>query len=278
MANNLEINLHQPVMDFLGPEMGEHWRARTRPAFAVTPDGGDGPVVGQLYGRPFLPADMPWPERAGYGPMSHVATIVLAALPQGVLDFDLPRDGTLLFFHWGHYEIANYQEDNEWDDNLYYFEGRSSEPGAGCRVLHIPGSTETVLRSAPHGDDSCKAGVGRPLRLLGTFASRLCWELTEVEYLLPGDGKSTALAEAFDQGQFFSYQIGGHQDPLISPSVDNAPRGDLRGPHGPQPGEDVMVMLAVFYDRNDDVYTHWFIRPEHAQQGRFDDVYYDLQN
>ncbi|RPK67782.1 hypothetical protein EES43_02595 [Streptomyces sp. ADI96-02] len=271
MTNDLEKNLHQPVMDVLGPEMGEHWRSRTRPAFALTPREGDGPVVGHVHSEPSLPADMPWPEREGYGPMSHLATIDLAALPRGVLDFDLPEDGTLLFFRWSFADCANHEDS-------YFISGHSTDRGAGCKVVYLPGSTETARRSAPQGDLG-GFGVPGPLRLAGIFASRVCWDITEAEYPLLPEDRKRRLAGAFDEweAEGFNTQIGGHPDPVQGPSVENAPRGDLRGPHGPQPGEEVMIMLATIYDANDDVHTYWFIRPEHLKQHRFDDVYYDYQ-
>ncbi|MFJ1574964.1 DUF1963 domain-containing protein [Streptomyces sp. NPDC088182] len=278
LTNGFEKSPYQPVLDVLGPEMGEHWLSRTRPAFTFTAGEGDGPVIGQIHGRPSLPADMPWLEREGYGPMTHLATIDLAALPQGVLDFDLPEDGTLLFFRWSLNDAVIYEASNESDDEeTYFISGRSTDAGAGCRVVYIPGSTGTAPRPTPqaevgHHEDS------RSLRLCGSFESYLSWDVTEAEYPLPSRDLEISLAQAFDdihQGPV--NQIGGHQNPVQGMSVENTALGDLRGPRAPQPGEDVMIMLAAIYDDHDDAHTYWYIRPDDLKQHRFDDIHYDHQ-
>ncbi|MFE4540905.1 DUF1963 domain-containing protein [Streptomyces scopuliridis] len=276
MTNPLEENLHQPVMDVLGPENGEHWRARTRPAFALTSQESDGTVVGQLFGLPSLPADVPWPVREGHGPMTHLATIDCAELPQGVLDFDMPENGTLLFFRWSTADGERYftAEGKQWgrDDEIYFMEGRGTDPGAGVKLLYVPAHADTAPRPHPDGD---KCTDAQPLRLVGTFASRLMWELTENEYPVADDYR---LADAFDEWESpFDVQIGGHQAPVQGPSVDKAAGGDLRGPYGAQADEGTMIMLATFYDYNDDVKASWFIEPRHLAQHRFDEIYYDYQ-
>ncbi|MFJ4973433.1 DUF1963 domain-containing protein [Streptomyces sp. NPDC088755] len=274
MTNDIENDMYEPVVRVLGPEMGEHWRARTRPAFALTIDESEAPVVGQLHGLPSLPADMPWPIREGYGPMTHLATIRCAELPEGVLDFHLPKDGTLLFFRWSFADCERFWESGGGDS--YFSEGHGTDPGAGARLLYIPGSTDTSPRSAPDGVDF---GETVPLHLVGTFASRLSWDTTEQEYPVP-ESLGDALAGAFDEWEgheLLHAQIGGHQNPVQNPSVNNAAGGDLRGPHGSQAGEDIMIMLAAIYDCKDEVETYWFIQPQHLKHNRFDEVYYDYQ-
>ncbi|MFQ3560176.1 DUF1963 domain-containing protein [Streptomyces gramineus] len=274
MANDFEHGMHQPVMDVLGPELGAHWRSRTRPAFALrapyslTSEEEEWPVVGQMYGPPSLPVDMPWPEGEdeAYGleglyPLTHLATIDCAALPKGVLDFDLPEDGSLIFFA---------------GDPC--FEGRSSKPGATCRLFYIPGSTKTAVRETP--EEGIEFESSRPLRLISSYDSRLCWYFIEEKYPLP-EIDEDSLAKAFDVWNYsrvggMDIQIGGHQDPIHGLSRVRTPDGDLRGPHGPNPDEDISVLLASIRDTaTNDLVLHCFIRLRDLKQHRFDDIYYD---
>ncbi|MFF4704812.1 DUF1963 domain-containing protein [Streptomyces sp. NPDC001288] len=273
MENPLEVDMYQPVMDVLGPEMGEHWRARTRPAIALTAQKSDGAIVGQLYGLPSLPADVPWPVWEGHGPMTHLATIDCAALPQGVLDFDMPTDGSLLFFRWTAEDMGRSAAvSGEWHE---FLQGHGASPESGVKILHIPTLTDTALRPTPHGYE-CTAA--RPLHLVGTFASRLDYWYASTEYSY--DEKGYELAEAFDQWQeheLFDSQIGGHQCPMHVGSVEKVVGGDLRGPYGTQINEDAMMMLASFWDYEDGLDASWFIKPRDLARRDFDKTYFDVQ-
>ncbi|MGW0436412.1 DUF1963 domain-containing protein [Micromonospora sp. NPDC003197] len=68
------------------------WLRLARPCLRLG-NGGSGPVVGYFGGRPALPASVAWPDDT-----VHLASIDLAAIPRGALDFELPSDGTLVFF------------------------------------------------------------------------------------------------------------------------------------------------------------------------------------
>ncbi|MFG1776572.1 DUF1963 domain-containing protein [Micromonospora sp. NPDC049048] len=68
------------------------WLRLARPCLYLEKDG-SGPVVGHFGGTPSLPASVAWPDDT-----VHLASIDLAALPDGALDLDLPSDGTLVFF------------------------------------------------------------------------------------------------------------------------------------------------------------------------------------
>ncbi|MGI5197999.1 DUF1963 domain-containing protein [Streptomyces sp. CA-288835] len=69
----------------------ERWLAVARPCATLGRDG-DGPVVGRFGGPLLLPAEVPDPEHP------FVASVDLAALPDGATDLGLPRDGQLLLF------------------------------------------------------------------------------------------------------------------------------------------------------------------------------------
>lgn len=69
----------------------ERWLDTARPC-ATLSQGGDGPVVGMFGGPLMLPADTPTPV------FPFVASVDLAALPDGATDLPLPPDGHLLLF------------------------------------------------------------------------------------------------------------------------------------------------------------------------------------
>ncbi|WP_257138752.1 YwqG family protein [Streptomyces sp. rh34] len=89
---------------------------------------GGGSPVGQFGGLPRLPVGMKWPS-AGDSPLPMLFSVDCGALPR-VDGFDLPEDGTLLFF-----------VDQEMDH----------EDGSGryARVVYVPDGTETAVAEAP---------------------------------------------------------------------------------------------------------------------------------
>ncbi|MFD6907540.1 DUF1963 domain-containing protein [Streptomyces sp. NPDC060077] len=89
---------------------------------------GGGHPVGQFGGLPRLPVGMKWPS-AGDVPLPLLFSVDCGALPR-IDGFDLPQDGTLLFF-----------VDQEMDH-----EDRS---GRYARVVYVPDGTETAVAKAP---------------------------------------------------------------------------------------------------------------------------------
>ncbi|MEV7796602.1 DUF1963 domain-containing protein [Streptomyces sp. NPDC087512] len=89
---------------------------------------GGGSPVGQLGGLPRLPMDMKWPS-AGDAPLPLLLSVDCGALPR-VDGFDLPADGTLLFFV---------------DQEMDY----ADSSGRYARVVHVPDGTETAVAEAP---------------------------------------------------------------------------------------------------------------------------------
>jgi hypothetical protein len=96
---------------------------------------GDGPPVGHIGGLPRLPVGMKWPS-AGEIPLPLLLSVDCGALPR-VDGFDLPANGTLLFF-----------VDKEMDCNA-----SRTDPGQYARVVYVPEGTETAVAEPP--DSAC---------------------------------------------------------------------------------------------------------------------------
>ncbi|MFJ6432602.1 DUF1963 domain-containing protein [Streptomyces sp. NPDC091416] len=90
--------------------------------------GGGGSPVGQFGGVPRLPVGMEWPS-AGDVPLPLLLSVDCGALPR-VDGFDLPVDGTLLFF-------VDQERDHEDSSGRY------------ARVVYVPDGTETAIAKAP---------------------------------------------------------------------------------------------------------------------------------
>ncbi|MEV8065857.1 DUF1963 domain-containing protein [Streptomyces sp. NPDC085995] len=90
--------------------------------------GSGGSPVGQFGGLPRLPVGMKWPS-AGETPLPLLFSVDCGALPR-VDGFDLPADGTLLFF-----------VDQEMD--------HEDTSGSYARVVYVPDGTETAVAKAP---------------------------------------------------------------------------------------------------------------------------------
>lgn len=90
--------------------------------------GSGGSPVGQFGGLPRLPVGMKWPS-AGETPLPLLFSVDCGALPR-VDGFDLPADGTLLFF-----------VDQEMD--------HEDTSGSYARVVYVPDGTETAVAEAP---------------------------------------------------------------------------------------------------------------------------------
>jgi hypothetical protein len=90
--------------------------------------GGGGSPAGQAGGSPRLPVGMKWPS-AGATPLPLLLSVDCGALP-GVDGFELPADGTLLFF-------VDQERDHEDSSGRY------------ARVVYVPDGTETAVAEAP---------------------------------------------------------------------------------------------------------------------------------
>jgi uncharacterized protein YwqG len=137
-----DVDLAGVARDHLPAEMAERWIGLLRPGIRLdTGDDAPGVVVGYLGGTPRMPADMPWPEWPGHGPLSFIAAVDCAALPAFATEVGWPDSGTLLFFYFeGRYDDA---------EALVIFTDPQSQ--AGARVLYVPAATATSPRAVPEG-------------------------------------------------------------------------------------------------------------------------------
>ncbi|MFI9725750.1 DUF1963 domain-containing protein [Streptomyces sp. NPDC052092] len=92
---------------------------------------GDGAPVGHIGGSPRLPVGMEWPSAGGV-PLPLLLSVDCGALPR-VDGFDLPVDGTLLFF-------VHQEKD---------FSESRADPGRYSRVVYVPDGTETAVAEPP---------------------------------------------------------------------------------------------------------------------------------
>ncbi|MGW0928063.1 DUF1963 domain-containing protein [Streptomyces sp. NPDC002644] len=97
--------------------------------------GGEGAPVGHIGGLPRLPVGMAWPS-AGDVPLPLLLSVDCGALPT-VDGFDLPADGTLLFF-------VHRERD---------FGASRADPGPYARVVYVPAGAETTVAEPP--DPAC---------------------------------------------------------------------------------------------------------------------------
>ncbi|MEU6349003.1 YwqG family protein [Streptomyces sp. NPDC047072] len=104
----------------------ERWLDTVRPCGMLDPDrkAPEWPVVGRIGGLPPLPEGEPVPE------LPFLAAIDLAAIPQGLTDLPLPKDGTLLFFA---------DTEDPWGEDDWH------------RLVYVPAGTP-VSERAPDGE------------------------------------------------------------------------------------------------------------------------------
>ncbi|MEU3306735.1 DUF1963 domain-containing protein [Nocardiopsis sp. NPDC055551] len=96
---------------------------------------GEGSPVGHIGGAPRLPVGMEWPS-AGDIPLPMLLSVDCGALPR-IDGFDLPADGTLLFF---------VHKEMDCDESR-------ADPGQYARVVYVPDGTETAVAEPP--DAAC---------------------------------------------------------------------------------------------------------------------------
>ncbi|WP_017604366.1 DUF1963 domain-containing protein [Nocardiopsis alkaliphila] len=111
---------------------------------------GDGSPVGHIGGAPRLPVGMKWPS-AGDVPLPLLLSVDCGALPR-IEGFDLPANGTLLFF-------VHKERD--------FLESRA-DPGRYARVVYVPDGTETEVVRPP--DPAC---VGERIDLCAELRAEL---------------------------------------------------------------------------------------------------------
>ncbi|MEU7646194.1 YwqG family protein [Streptomyces huasconensis] len=130
--------------EHLPADIAERWLGLLRPGLRLTAAGGDDAVVGQLGGEPRLPRDVEWPVWEGNGPLSFIASVDCAALPQEALDIPFPASGTLSFFYF----------DGQLDDGETVVDPADAETQAGARIVYVPAGTPADARTTPEELDA----------------------------------------------------------------------------------------------------------------------------
>ncbi|MEU6676095.1 DUF1963 domain-containing protein [Streptomyces sp. NPDC046925] len=232
----------------------ERWLDAARPCITLAPDA-DGPVVGRLGGPEMIPAGTTGlPER-----MELVASLDLAALPEGATSLPLPPDGRLLFF--GHVDTEEYS--------------------ATGRAVYVPAGVPVEERRAGHGEEP-----GQELRL--TFDVSL--PDNEVLYERAEHPHAAELRRAWsdvryeDWGLFkgshlqmdgYSTDPYGEADPITASAILAAraagePEGRPAGPWEQQSPEDFALLAQ--WTGSIDGFVYWTIARKDVAARRFDRV------
>ena len=168
-------------------------------------------------GLPELPDGVDWPE--GRAPL--VLTVDCAALPQDVLDIELPADGHLLFFT----EI--------------------SYPPESAAVLHVPAGARTTERAATYAweGEPMQTTVYEPRTLYAVPGLSLDgdWEGgPETEAFLDGDGGGDEAEDALENFEEAVLDLAyGGQHPGVCVQI-----GGFSDPWDMAPDEGELVLFA----------------------------------
>ncbi|MFH9400832.1 DUF1963 domain-containing protein [Streptomyces sp. NPDC017638] len=249
----------------LPAEEPEEWIRVARPAVYLA-EGGDGPVVARIGGDPMLPYGAPKPSDP------FVASVDLAALPQGATNLPLPSDGRLLFFA---------------GPDVHGIEGQVPDA-----VLYVPAGTPTA--PAPLADSRRKPYRLRELRtswrqlsaqMPESFALDRWGDFPDEEQFELADELSDAWAHVGGYRPAWAFQIGGHpvspqNDPVhYARDAEEGGGSEEGGTAGFDGGtEDDWALLAT-WRCGDDVteldsgMAHWVIRHRDLAALRLDRVH-----
>ncbi len=189
----------------LKPEAVEATMARVRDGIALRAAEGDG-VRSRLGGPGLLPAGEDWPHDPDGVPLTLIAAIDLAEMP----DMDpLPPDGTLLMY---------------WD--FKYFGLEPMDFVAATRVFHVPAGEELWEAAAPVHDDTDELGT-RELEVLPVrgVVLPIPGEVDHVTAALPmpdADALIDALDDLNDQLHHGAQLLGASRD-VQGPVLDEVP-------------------------------------------------------
>lgn len=239
-----------------------------------------------LGGSPELPAGVGWPEWAGHGPLSFIASVRCAALPRDGLAEQFPLAGTLLFFYFdgqvGEDAFVSVDDPATW---------------AGGQVLYIPEDTPVFPADTP----SALAASSRVELAADTEQSAPDLGLPQVRQALLGDTRHwphpretpaglKPFLRAFGRLRTrIGHQIGGHALPVQGPVEYEIANAMCEGPcsEGDQSLDREAgrwVLLAQFSSDSDAKMTwadegtlYWLIRPEDLAARRFDQARLTVQ-
>lgn len=264
----------------------EKWLGLLRPGVRLDAAAGPDRVVGQLGGRPRLPAGTDWPWWEGHGPLSLIASIDCAALPAEALGIGFPGDGWLLFFYF----------DGQLDDGEALVLAEDRESWAGARVVHVPAGEAVSERDVPGGLTSYPVV---PLAARGEMTAAEPWHPQIRDTFAPG----APLGQRYDHpvcAQEFldalwefddavGHQIGGHAHPVQDPVEIEIAEAVLDGEvswEDPRLSAEAggWVLLAQFdsEDAADMMWgdcgaLYWLIRPQDLAERRFDRAMFTWQ-
>ena len=250
----------------------ERWLGTARRCATLSPYL-DGPVVGRFGGPLMLPADVPTPEWN----VHLIASLDLAALPEGATDLPLPSDGRLLL-------LAN-------PDGL---EAAYRVPSIGDAV-YIPAGTPVEERHIDHGYEDYDEFAELDSELEGELRLRHGFSLPDHDSIIDTAQHPYAreLREAWsevrsgdlDLTKGTQLQIGGYAtdeygelDP-VTMSAELAAEAETKG-HRPGSGEmtppEDWALLAQWIpgiDGLEGAFVHWAIRRQDVAARRFDRGY-----
>jgi|SRR2546423_4963159 len=271
--------------EHLPDDLAQRWTALLRPCIRLRRAEGDEQTVAALGGAPELPSGVAWPEWPGHGPLSFVASVRCAALPQGGLAEEFPRDGTLLFF---------------------YFDGQVGEvfvsvddpqTPAGAEVLYIPenttvfpADTPSVVEAFPRVELSADTGQSAPDLWLPQARQALLGDARRWPRPRDTPAELKPFVRAFAHKRTrIGHQLGGHAVPVQGPVEYEVAEAVLGGGHewGDQPLDqeaERWVLLAQFDSDSDAKMTwgdegtlYWLIRSEDLAARRFDQARLTVQ-
>jgi hypothetical protein len=246
---------------FLPPDLAEQWLSLLRPAVALGPAApapGTRPAA-VLGGSPDLPPETEWPVWDGYGPLSFVASVDLAALAGLPLDIALPPDGTLLFFYF----------DGQLDDGGGVVGVWDPDSLAGARVLHVPAAQPAAPREAPGGLKTYPR-VELAAEPIVTYPDFEHPDL-DAKFLTPEMDPRTFLDHPVNNDDFHRalgarrpgprHQVGGYASPIQGPVESEVA---LVAFGGQSPGDDALLQseqarwtLLAQIDTDDDAGMMW---------------------
>lgn len=271
----------------LPAEVAAAWTALCRPGIRLVP-GGEGPPVGRIGGAPSMPADMPWPEWPGRGPLDFLAAVDCAALPREFLSIPLPEAGTLLFFYFD--GSRRYSDDHP-----------QLEDVEGSRVLFVPAGVPVVERDEPEGlfpypdfELSAEVVATAPERehdLLDQTKLANGESLDEAaeEVLIPGGYEGSdvfGVLAGQARGRGPEHQVGGFAAPIqgaVENEIAAAVLGDYRDPRLAEEAARWVLLAQIDSDEQatmmwgDAGMLYWMIRTDDLEAGRFDRARCTLQ-
>lgn len=263
-------------------DLAQRWTALLRPCARLRRADAGEAVVAVLGGAPHLPAGVTWPEWPGRGPLSFIASVRWAALPQQGLGAEFPQDGTLLFFCFDGQTQA---------DAVVCVD--DTDTWAGAQVLYVPENTPVcpagtppVLEPYPRVELTAEIEQSAPDLWLPRARRALlgdtrAWPSRHRDT----PGELAAFVRAFARLRTrIDHQIGGHAYPLQGPveyDIANATLAERHEWGDPALDEEAerWLLLAQFAGDHETTMMwggegalYWLIRPDDLAAYRFDQV------